>query len=447
MGRAIKMQNHNIKIKILNFVLLFLFISTSVLCLLPAGTSFAQQKKLSDVYFDRGVQKYLTGNIEGLIADLEKALEFEPNFGKAKALLVKVLVERGSQEYSKKNYKDALSYFEKAKQLDSNNANINKMYALTNQELYPAKSQPEVVKTFEEKAVPEVKSSATVTTERYDAMTSLVDSFQKQQAKLIESFIKPQEAIVDLLKDSKTEHKEYIKALTQRDDQLVDTYKTQRDVYGKFAVYIALAAAIIVAIILYFLFFTFRRYAKSRLANQEQILMRREEQVIGLLQDFLRAQGRNAVLLAPQNDAVKMLDDPNARVRAKGVEIIEGQFEEEKTKENVEEAVKVIEPLLVDTSNRVRANAAKALYKYDVARALDILKQMLKDKDKWMRSSAAWALGEIATEKSTILLLEFFADKEEKVQSMIRKSLSKTLETKRDELNSELVTQIEEALK
>ncbi len=60
--------------------------------LLSSIISFGQSDKVSSIYFDRGVQKYLKGDLDGFIEDLEKALEFNPKYEKAKTFLVKVLV-------------------------------------------------------------------------------------------------------------------------------------------------------------------------------------------------------------------------------------------------------------------------------------------------------------------------------------------------------------------
>ena len=53
----------------------------------------------------------------------------------------------------------------------------------------------------------------------------------------------------------------------------------------------------------------------------------------------------------------------------------------------------LIEPLLEDENNRVRANAAMALHSFGQTRAYEYLDKMMGSDDKWMRLSAIWTLG------------------------------------------------------
>ena len=108
-------------------------------------------------------------------------------------------------------------------------------------------------------------------------------------------------------------------------------------------------------------------------------------------------------------------------MRADSIETIAGVFQDSKL------APEMLKPFLNDPNNRVRANAAKALYPYNPRLALDTLQQMGKDSDKWFRISAAWALGEIATPESGEVLQMLLDDPDDDVKNRVRHSIHKIL--------------------
>ncbi|MCA8975914.1 MAG: HEAT repeat domain-containing protein [Planctomycetes bacterium] len=115
---------------------------------------------------------------------------------------------------------------------------------------------------------------------------------------------------------------------------------------------------------------------------------------------------------------LEMLDDPDLRVRATAIRIIEvsGSVDgikvlidalahpDRRVRANAVEAVEQLEnatyidllrPFLRDRDNRVRANAAKALWNLGWADASDVLVAMVAHDDPRMRVSAIWAVSEV----------------------------------------------------
>ncbi|MCD6413226.1 MAG: HEAT repeat domain-containing protein [Elusimicrobia bacterium] len=73
------------------------------------------------------------------------------------------------------------------------------------------------------------------------------------------------------------------------------------------------------------------------------------------------------------------------------------------------DAVKFITPYLEHPNNRVRANAAKAIYKHKPAAAVKTLSKMASSDDRWQRLSAVWACGQIG-KPDTQRILKKLAD-------------------------------------
>ena len=77
------------------------------------------------------------------------------------------------------------------------------------------------------------------------------------------------------------------------------------------------------------------------------------------------------------NDSENMIESPNSRLRAKGLELLEEQLiNDPNTTPDIAE--NLIDPFLSDTNNRVRANAVKAMYKYNPQKAIKVLVNMTR---------------------------------------------------------------------
>ena len=121
--------------------------------------------------------------------------------------------------------------------------------------------------------------------------------------------------------------------------------------------------------------------------------------------------------------------DPIIREKARRIELIEKELHGEK---DPTAATSLLIPYLDDPSNRVRANASKALYYHNEKLAVATLENMLLNYNKWMRTSAVWALGELATEKTIEIILGIRNETKKSVLKQLQKTLERLL--KRDDV-------------
>lgn len=166
-----------------------------------------------------------------------------------------------------------------------------------------------------------------------------------------------------------------------------------------------------------------RRIAAKALAKVDASMLDRLAEEVRSLDAARRLRALHIVEFVDAADALRaplleLIDDPDARVRATAVCIVELAGSREGTKILVEmladpdrrvraNAVEAFEqlgdrrhialltPCLRDGDNRVRANAAKALWHLGWSEAKDELLDMLADPDEGVRISAAWAIGEV----------------------------------------------------
>ncbi|OGF46686.1 MAG: hypothetical protein A2452_05155 [Candidatus Firestonebacteria bacterium RIFOXYC2_FULL_39_67] len=369
---------------------------------------FADQT--SDVYFHRGIQKYLKKNLDGAIVDVEKAISLGSTEKKVSAFLVKMLLERGVVLFKNKQYQDALEYFEKAKKYDPENKEIESVIENVSEKLKPVASPVSAV-TYERVVVQD-----TVTLD-------LLKSVQNQQDKLIGAITKPNELIRQILAKSDTERKELINMLDKKNDSMVETIKS-------IVFYGAVGLIVVIIIVVGLIYFVSVRSSLRR----EAIMMKQQEAILNVMmqQQVALSQGSSLLRLSDGMQSSGgfvtprlMLNDPNPRVKAKAIEIVDAQMISEK--ENPDVAEKILKEFLEDKNNRVRANAAKALFRYKPEMALETIKEMFKSNDKWMQISAAWVLGELegSNEAAEILLDNIGALEESHYKQRVIKSLTK----------------------
>lgn len=135
---------------------------------------------------------------------------------------------------------------------------------------------------------------------------------------------------------------------------------------------------------------------------------------------------------------------PEARKRAKRVEIIEQALKDE-TDPLIGE--NMFSPFLKDPNNRVRGNAAKAIYRFNRNLALETLRDMIESGDKWMILSACWALGEIKDPIGVKLLAPILKHSDPHIRRRASMALDNILANKKAEEMQELQRQINKILK
>lgn len=164
------------------------------------------------------------------------------------------------------------------------------------------------------------------------------------------------------------------------------------------------------------------RKLRTNLHSKEEFYKKQQEQMLRMIQEEnILVSEASARLATKQSFTIKeMIADGNPYIRARGVEVLGEELMIEKDSSIVE---KLLVPFLSDKNNRVRGNAAKALYSHNKELALKCLKEMSQNKDQWMRASAAWALGEIGGQEATKILLTLLEDADYNVQKRVLKSL------------------------
>ncbi len=185
-------------------------------------------------------------------------------------------------------------------------------------------------------------------------------------------------------------------------------------------------------------------------ARRELILMQHQEKMLALLGDerrkvdtFLDSSSYNLLNGSEKEnfDTRTMMEHPNSHVRAKGVEVLEAQLIGDN--QDSETAEQLLAPFLDDNNNRVKANAVKALYRYNRKKSMEMIEEMVLSKDKWFRMSGVWIMGEVeALEGISLLLNVVSTEKEEKVKKRILRTLKKIKENKKGKIGEELLVKI-----
>jgi HEAT repeat protein len=195
-----------------------------------------------------------------------------------------------------------------------------------------------------------------------------------------------------------------------------------------------------------------RQVAARALAKIDEQMLDRVTEEIGALDADRRLKALQIVdLLGAEQELraplLDLLDDPDKRVRATAIRIVEltGSIEgiqvllaaladpDRRVRANAVEAfeqmedprfVQMLVPFLRDQDNRVRANAAKALWNLGWSGARDALLQMLADANELMRLSAVWAIGELQFPGAReVLMARAVCEPSLKVKTKIREAV------------------------
>ena len=131
----------------------------------------------------------------------------------------------------------------------------------------------------------------------------------------------------------------------------------------------------------------------------------------------LSAVGRLAVPSDPIQDVLaRALGDPDTRVRANAVEVVE--------RLRLPDAARMLLPLMHDEDNRVRANVLKALWRsHDRRELVQALEGMVADPNHWMRASAAFVLRHVDVDNRLDLLARLLDDSDPQVAGTAGTSL------------------------
>lgn len=430
---------------------------------------------------DRAVKEYLRGDYIGAIQDFERVLELENN-EKAEKLLYKSIVEEGKRQYNNSKFKDAKQYFERANEIQPDNSEVINMLSKVNKKLGA-------------KAVSEKESRIAV-----DALQEKVEK-ERTQKNVFRNRLNSLTSERNRLKKDLKEHKEKLQKSLGEIEQLTDTIRKKQKklvfLFGAGCIGF-IAVGVILIIVLRRVYsasgehqyqleelgekFTVRldeakkeggeleeKVAKSinkMIEEQKEVVKQMsmsvggktqtdiEEIKIRLEKHFEVEQNKLIELLNQQirvlsiekTEKIELADrvitdiNPHVRARADSVELIP------RTISDPNVAEKMLKPFLSDPNNRVRANAARAIYQYNPELALATLNDMASSPDKWMRLSTAWAVGEIAAPEVTGILRKLLDDVDESVKNRAIEAFENMADVKED-IAKEIRNMIDEGKK
>ena len=429
-------------------------------------TSPVSAKSEAKKLYKGAEEKYDMGEVDEAIVDLEKALVIDSKFKKAKELLLKILITVSTEYYAADDYEMAFPYLTKAYELAPENAKVKYMYEIVSKELRAKKAEKKASELETQRKAEQERREVELETRRKEE--KLLEK-KKQEEERRKRGVDAKKRRVEEKRRSaefeakiKSEREKTEKALLAREEEVekaTNKYEETRKRFRKsiFFGILGILSSLLVAIFLIFIIFKYsdwrfeKRWKKERGEQDEfrqrveKILLGNQERTLELLEKMsgtLRGETKKVIVEMPGGGRQIITDiNPHIRARADGVELIESTVDDPKVGE------RLLKPFLEDRDSRVRANAGKALYKYNKEKAMVVLTEMCKSSDQWMRLSGAWALGEIGSQSAAEILLSLLKDSWEFVKKRAVKSLEKILTQKKEGIETALVERIESVLK
>lgn len=430
-------------------------------------TSPVSAKSEAKKLYKGAEEKYDLGEVDEAIVDLEKALVIDSKFKKAKKLLLKILITVSTEYYAADDYEMAFPYLTKAYELAPENTKVKYMYEIISQELMARETEKKAAELEVQKKDEKERREAEVEAKgkEEELLQKKKQEEEKRRRELEAKRRKEKEKrrrAAEFEAKMKSEREETEKALLARKEEVekaTNKYKETRKRFRKniFFGILGILSSLLVAIFLIFIIFKYsdrrfeKRWKKERGEQDEfrqrveKILLGNQERTLELLEKLtgaLRGETKKVVVEKPGGGRGIITDiNPHIRARADGVELIET------TVDDPEVGGRLLKPFLEDRDSRVRANAGKALYKFNKEKAMVMLTEMCKSNDQWMRLSGAWAMGEIGSQSAAEILLSLLKDSWEFVRKRAVKSLEKILTQKKEEIERTLLERIESTLK
>jgi len=448
----------------MRFPIVSLFCGFFLISVVYVNPVFAQSdvKKL----YKSAEEKYSQGDVDEAISDLEEALKIDANFSKAEELLLKILITVGTEYYAKGNYERAFPYLNKAFSLAPQNQNVKHMYEIVSKEVEIKEREKQIAELEARKKAEEKERQAELEAKKKEEelleTKRLEEEKRERELEAKRRKEEEQRKRADFETKMGREREEMEQALLAKKEEIEkarERYEETRASLKRGVVLgiVGLSLSFLVAVFLIFIIFAhsdrrFERRWKEEHKSQgefyqkvEKILLGNQERILGLLEKLssaVRGETKKMIVERPGGGREIITDiNPHIRARADGVELIESTIDDPEVGE------RLLKPFLEDGESRVRANARKALYKFNKEKAMVLLTEMCKSDDQWMRLSGAWALGEIGSPAAAEILLSLLTDPWEFVKNRAAKSLEKILTQRREGIEGSLRERIESTLR
>jgi tetratricopeptide (TPR) repeat protein len=413
-------------------------------------TAAKAQENLEELYLRKAVKEFVGKQYEEAIADLDQVLTVNHANPKARKLLGKCYERKGNALLAQSMFNEAEQALRKALEYDPTNGDATAALSQVNslhqsvqsiappkgvaqevprngqpaQQIPSSQAAPQVIQQAAAPIVITPQMMGSGDTNQAKVVTGLLKNFEKQQ----DMMAKQMDASNKLITNNDDSKDKYLKALMAATDQKNSMMKTFILIGG-----IVIFGVIVVVLLVFMIIF--RWFAKS----SELRTVQATETITALLAGpqnsaggpILQLTGPNAASAAPPGTSdglrsvtLEALNTADPLQRADAVEAVAAEIID--TDQTVRlEKIKKLGELLRDDNNRVRANAAKALYEVDKEASLQTLHDMMQSESNRMRASAVWALGEIGSEEALRMIMTVETESDEIVNYNIKMALEK----------------------
>ncbi|MFH1353629.1 MAG: HEAT repeat domain-containing protein [bacterium] len=341
--------------------------------------------------FGSALENFLNANYEEAYKDADKLYILNPNEARVKDLYSKILVKMALSLEENKKYEGALDYITRSEKIQSSSETkeikdrilkkiprkkVSDKKASAGKEK-PVRKPPPVKTVEQSKKIQEITKSEPAKMEYPTSVFILsflnllglvflayfvaVAFSKKKETKLIEEERRISQIVQSL--GSKGEYQ----ALVQNQQEIMNTL--------------------------------------ARLPEETSMMKLQNAEIIRLVERLTRGGASSNIELPEESGRAGITGvDDTPRIRADTVELIADMFKDSPVMEDL------LEPYLHDRNNRVLANACRALFPYNRRRTLNILRDMASTDDVWMRLSAAWTCGELGVSECVKILTPLLSD-------------------------------------
>jgi len=426
---------------------------------------FAEDKELSTIYLQQGIQKYISGDLDGAIESIEESIKFYPNNKKAKNAIVNIYVFKGKKLFEEKQYKSAKDVFTKLLKIDSSNVDA-KAYLLKIKNLkkkgeFIIDKQIKKKKTLEEKLTKESEKKGVdvnndkLQIEKQQGQQMTGTGYQKiviETKNLGSSDSKRMGQFLNLLKEMRGSESSNVLKLDElrakREKEIKDREKerlqTQKNQQIKNIIFLSIIFVLIVGGVIFFIWIIVKIYRKriKQFEEDRNFYMQREAMMIKKEAEILQiAGGASSGQQAPGKPL--MIGENSTEVQPKNVIVIPNA---KILKMQSHYTLKEINQDLTSQVVRIRIDALVAAYYHDSDRLFGIAENIIMNENDNINliSGLLWSLMAIEDHNGVDII---FRNKQsinlEKPQ--IRRSLIRTLSFYRD--NPQIMEDNSEKLK